>query len=470
MTLTLRTRLTVVYTAVFGLLLTAISVVSYEVLARQLDADATASLTELTSGLHGYLKFDGVTPTLSYDSSDADEAAFVHEATRYYQIFDADSGQPIVQSEAMELLGLHFTAGEIRALPSREPFEDIRTDYGRIRLSNSIINSSGRTYLLQVGASLEPIDRALDRFLTLLLWTVPVGILAAVAAARWMTKLSLAPLLHLAEETRAIGISDLQRRVTIRGTGDELDDVAVALNGTLARLEQAIGEMRQFSAALAHELRTPLAALRGEIELAAIRREQDGAASERLASQLEEIDKLTRLIDQLLTLARAEAGDIHTAHAPVDLAALTASAIEQLELVAQDQGILLTAELNGRLVVQGDAQWLERLLLNLVDNALKFTPRGGRTIVRLAREGQLAVMRVTDTGVGISPEIVPHIFERFFQADQARSSSKAGARGAGLGLSLVKWIVDQHHGTIGVDSRPGEGSTFTVRLPLRLQE
>ena len=468
MKLTLRTRLTVVYTVVFGLLLTAISVVSYEVLARQLDADATASLTELTSGLHGYLKFDSGVPTLSYDPVDADEAAFVHEATRYYQVFDADSGQPIVQSEAMEPLGLHFTPGEIRALPSREPFEDIRTDYGRIRLSNSIINASGHTYLLQVGSSLAPIDRALDRFLALLLWSVPAGILVAVAAGRWMTKLSLAPLLHLAGETRAIGIRDLQRRVTVRGTGDELDDVAMALNDTLARLEQAIGEMRQFSTALAHELRTPLAALRGEIELAAIRHEP-GAAPERTASQLEEIDKLTRLIDQLLTLARAEAGDIHTAHVPVDLGSLAASALEQLELVAQDQGILLTAELNGRLVVQGDAQWLERLLLNLVDNALKFTPRGGSAIVRLARDGEFAVMRVTDTGVGISPDVLPHIFERFFQADQARSQSKAGVRGAGLGLSLVKWIVDQHNGTIRVESRPGEGSTFTVRLPLSLR-
>ena len=466
MRLTLRTRLTVVYTAVFGLLLTAISLVSYEVLARQLDADATASLMELTTGLHGYLKFDSGTPTLSYDPVDTDEAAFVHEATRYYQIFDAGSGQLIVQSEAIEPLGLHFTPGEIRELPSREPIEDIKTDYGRIRLSNSIITSSGHTYLLQVGSSLDAIDRALDRFLALLLWSVPVGMLAAVAAGRWMTRLSLAPLLRLADETRAIGIRDLQRRVTVRGTGDELDDVAVALNDTLARLEHAIGEMRQFSTALAHELRTPLAALRGEIELAALNESRGRPSPERSASQLEEIDKLARLIDQLLTLARAEAGDIHTTRAPVDLGAMTALVLEQLELVAQEQGILLTAELNGRIVVQGDAQWLERLLLNLVDNALKFTPRGGRVIVRLAREDQSAVMRVSDTGKGISPDVLPHIFERFFQADQARSAVGTGVRGAGLGLSLVKWIVDHHNGTIAVESRPGEGSAFTVRLPL----
>jgi heavy metal sensor kinase len=465
-TLTLRTRLTVVYTSVFGLLLTAISLVSYEVLARQLDRDATASLGELTSGLHGYLKFESGTPTVSYDPVDADEAAFVQEATRYYQIFDADSGQLIVQSEAIEPLGLHFTPGEIQALPNRQPFEDIRTDYGRIRLSNSIINAGGHTYLLQVGASLDATDRVLERFLVLLLWSVPAGMLAAVAAGRWMTRLSLAPLLRLADETRAIGIRDLQRRVTVRGTRDELDDVAMALNDTLARLEHAIGEMRQFSTALAHELRTPLAALRGEIELASLRLDQ--AASEGTASQLEEIDKLTRLIDQLLTLARAEAGDIQTARAPVDLGALTASVLDQLELVAQDQGILLTAELSGRIVVRGDAQWLERMLLNLVDNALKFTPPGGRVIVRLGREEQAVVMRVIDTGAGIPSDVLPHVFERFFQADPARSSAASRSRGAGLGLSLVKWIVDRHQGTIAVESRPGQGSTFTVRLPLDL--
>ncbi len=281
-----------------------------------------------------------------------------------------------------------------------------------------------------------------------------------------MTRLSLAPLLRLADETRAIGIKDLQRRVTVRGTGDELDDVAMALNDTLARLGQAIGEMRQFSTALAHELRTPLAALRGEIELASLRLDQ--AASEGTASQLEEIDKLTRLIDQLLTLARAEAGDIQTARAPVDLGALISSVLDQLELVAQDQGILLTAELSGRIVVRGDAQWLERLLLNLVDNALKFTARGGRVTVRLAREDKAAVMRVTDTGAGIRADILPHIFERFFQADPSRSTPTRGIRGAGLGLSLVKWIVDRHQGSISVESQPGAGSTFTIRLPLDL--
>jgi heavy metal sensor kinase len=286
-------------------------------------------------------------------------------------------------------------------------------------------------------------------------------LIVAVFAGWWMAGIALAPLARLAGAARTIDATNLRHRLPVRGTHDELDAVAVAFNETLARVEDAVGEMRQFSTALAHELRTPIAALRGGIELAAMKPDATEGQRAAAASQLEELDRLKRLIDQLLTLARAESGQIPLAHVRVELAPLVASIVDQLEPVAQAQGLTLRSEVAATPAVEGDGEWLERLLLNLLDNAFKFTPRGGEVIVTLAQTDGMARLEVRDTGIGMSPDVLPHVFERFYRADPARSSS---AFGVGLGLSLVKWIVDRHHGSIAATSEPGRGSAFTVHI------
>jgi signal transduction histidine kinase len=239
--------------------------------------------------------------------------------------------------------------------------------------------------------------------------------------------------------------------------------VTTAFNETLGRLESAVGEMRQFSSALAHELRTPLAALRGELELALLQSKTDAEWRASTVSQIEEIDKLTRLVNQLLTLARAESGEIRLAHRAVDLGALATMVTEQLEAVAQAQNLKIQCVVAQPVTVTGDEGWLERLLLNLLDNAMKYTPSGGNISVHVSREGDHARLDVSDTGIGIPAAAIPHIFERFYRADPARSPT---GQSAGLGLSLVKWIVDRHHGQIEVQTVPGSGSTFTTRLPI----
>jgi two-component system OmpR family sensor kinase len=461
-TLTLRTRLTVFYTAVFGALLTVLAVVSYRVLAQQLDSDATTSLIELTNGLHGYLRFDSGTPTVVYDTTDPEEAAFVERATRYYQIYDANSGALVAQSDALEPLGLTFTPLEVKSFHDHPRLHDIQTDYGRVRLTNSIIAGAPReSYLLQVGTSLAAMDAALRRFLQLLLWGVPAGLFLAVIAGRWMAGIALAPLSRLALAARAIDTTNLRRRLPVRGTRDELDAVAHAFNETLDRVEHGVDEMRQFSTAIAHELRTPIAALRGEIELASMRVDAGDDYRRAAGSQLEELDKLKRLINQLLTLARAESGQIPLARASVALGPLVESVVEQLETVAHAQRLTLTSVIAAAPSVRGDAEWLGRLLLNLLDNAFKFTPAGGRVTVTLSEEAGYARLEVRDTGIGMPPDVVPHVFERFYRADPARSSTEVGV---GLGLSLVKWIVDRHNGSVTAAGEPGRGSVFIVRI------
>ena len=463
MTLPLRARLAVSSALVCGLLLSILSVVSYSVLGRQLDADVTMRVMELTDGLHGYLRFDSDLPRVEHNTADSDQAAFVQEATRYLRIYDVATARLLFQSIGIASMGVLLTPEQVRANRAHlRPF-DVATQYGRVRVANSAIRDRlGREYLVQVGVSLNTMDAALRRYRDLLLWLLPAALLVSVAVSWWLAAFALRPLTVLAADAREIDVRTLERRVPTRGVQDELEDVATAFNDTLGRLEHSVGEMRQFSAALAHELRTPLAALRGEIELALRQSSRNADEQSRLASQIEELDRLARLIDQILTLARAESGQIRLTFAPVDVGALAASLVEQLEPVAQARTIDLRCERNGTVMVKGDAGWLQRLLLNLLDNAIKFTREGGQVVLRVSHEAGRARIDVRDTGIGMAPDVMPHVFERFFQADPARSSVNDGA---GVGLSLVKWIVDRHEGTISVNSRVGEGSTFTVRLP-----
>jgi len=462
MKLSLRLRLALTTLVLFGLLVIAVSALTYGVLVQQLDRDTADSVTRLADGLQGYLRLNGDTLSLAFDANDDDEAAFVHEATRYYQVFDSATGRLLAASPAMAPLGLDYTPPEIEALRTSGSPEDVSTSYGRLRFVTHALTLENRPLTLVVGVPLTQMDRALSRYRNLLLLIVPIALLITAAAVWWISGYALRPLSRMALETRAIDVSTLDRRLAVRGAGDELDEVASAFNAALERLEHAVGEMRQFSAALAHELRTPLAALRGGIELGSRERGLSEGAREAAGSQLEEIDRLARLIDQILTQARAEAGQIHLTFAPVDLGELACSVIEDLESLADARSIRLGCEPKHGVVVKGDAGWLRRLLINLVDNALKFTPEGGRVTVRVTTHGETAAIDVEDTGIGLTREDAARVFERFFRADPSRTSR---IEGAGLGLSLVQWVAAQHHGTVSVTSQPGAGTTFTVILP-----
>lgn len=281
------------------------------------------------------------------------------------------------------------------------------------------------------------------------------GVIIAALMGFAFSGLALAPLRRLTGEATAIDIRNLQARLPVRGTRDELDQLAEAFNQALARLERSVNEMRQFSAAVAHELRTPLAILRGEAEMALTTPLTAEEARERLASQIDEYDRLARLINQILMLARAEAGELSVATARVDLSSVASHVAEQVEALADAKGITLAKNISAGLQVNGDAGWLERLLLILIDNAIKFTPSGGRVTITVSEN----VLAIDDTGVGIAPEALPHVFEPFYRADAAQSRR---SEGAGIGLALAKWIADAHQAQISVTSTPNSGSTFTV--------
>ncbi len=460
----LRAKLALFYAAVFTVLLTAVSALFYNLLAFQLDTDLRSELRERASALRGYLRLEGGHARLVYDVNDPEEAFFVGNAARFYQIYDAESGAMIERSPQMEALGFQYTPEEAREQVRGPDFTRLDTDQVDIEFYSCLVHDAGgHGYLLQVGAPLTLRSVTLGQMLRITLWLIPAGILLALLSSWWMAGRVLKPLEVLSATAGEMSIAQLHRRLPVSGTGDELDQLAKTFNDMFGRLEQAVGQMREFTANISHELRTPLTALRGEAEvtLARARTERDYRAV--LESQLEEFGKLSKMIDQMLTLARAEAGQIRVARERVDLTALARSLVDQMEALASIREISLAAEPEDRVSVTGDPGWLERVILNLLDNAIKFTPQGGHVTVRVSRLNGQALLEVRDDGMGIDAETLPHIFERFYRGDPSRSKEQDGA---GLGLSLVEWIVQAHQGRVAVESTPGKGSVFRVSLPL----
>jgi heavy metal sensor kinase len=461
--LTLRTKLTLFYSLIVSILLTGFALIYYRVLTTGMDSDLTQDILDRTSGLRGYLRFEDGQPVFVYDENEPEEVTFIDQATRYYQVYEIGTGQLLRESGELQNSQVRFSPADIQNYASTAPsFVDIHTDQGRIRLRNEIVSANGSNYLLFVGASMKPFEETVNSFLEGLAWLIPSGVLLAAIASWFMAGKALEPVAALGKAASEIVVSRLDRRLPIQGTNDELDQLAIQFNDTLARLEKAVDEMKQFTASISHELRTPLAVLRGEAEVALMQTSSPEQYRRVLASQLEEFEKLTRMINQLLTLARAESGEVEIAQETVDLSAMAQKLTEDLEPVASSKNLTLSCNSAPSVTVCGDTGWLERVVLNLLDNAIKFTPAGGHVNVRVSQNGHSATLEVQDDGIGIPNEALPHIFERFYRSDPSRSDR---AEGAGLGLSLVKWAVDQHHGSIEVESTPDKGSRFRMKLP-----
>jgi heavy metal sensor kinase len=461
--LKLRTKLALFYAAVFTFLLTLVSVLFYNLLAYELDRALHDELAERGAALRGYLDFKDGKAKLVYNASDPEEAFFIQSATRYYQIYDATNGALIVRSPAMAALGFQYTPEEVKERIHGPNFSGIVTDQIELLFHNDVLKTpGGHVYLLQVGSATTFRNTALRELLKIISWLLPSGVIFALLSGWWMARSVLRPLESLSAAAGEISISQLHRRLPLTGAGDELDRLAGTFNKMFDRLEKAVTQMKDFTAAISHELRTPLTVLRGEAEVTLAKASSANDYRRTLESQLEEYAKLARMIDQMLTLARAEAGQIVLARENVDLSRLVNELVEQMEAVAESKSIILTAEPAESVAVIGDAGWLERVILNLLDNAIKFTHEGGRVRVRVLREADQAVLEVQDNGMGITSQALPHIFEWFYRGDPSRSKELDGA---GLGLSLAEWIVKEHHGRISVASQQDQGTLIRVFLP-----
>ncbi len=292
---------------------------------------------------------------------------------------------------------------------------------------------------------------------------LPVALVVAAVGGYSLARQTPAPIEQMSAQAQTISAERLGRRLQVENPDDELGRLARVLNDLLARLETSFEQMRRFTADASHELRTPLTAIRsvGEGTLRAPR--VDPACREVIGSMLEEVERLTTLVDALLTLSRAEGGHVGLKREPVALWDLTREVASHLSVLAEDrrQQIDLGSD-DGLAPVYGDRAVLREALINLLDNAIKYSPDGARIAVRLRGMNGRASVEITDQGPGIAPEHQERIFERFYRIDKARSRQLGGA---GLGLAIAKWAIDAHGGSIELESHIGSGSTFRVLLP-----
>jgi heavy metal sensor kinase len=317
-------------------------------------------------------------------------------------------------------------------------------------------------YLVELGISVAPIDAVLDRLLDLLALLLPVLIVCAAAGGYWLVSWALRPVDRLSRTAEQMSLQNLTLRLPVVPTGDALERLSISLNTMLGRLRDSVQTSRRFLADASHELRTPLTVIKGALqELTGEPTLSERDLREHVGSVLEEVARLEHLVSGLLVLSRLDAGETPVDWVDVDLAELTSSIAEQMRLMAEDRGIEIDLSGLQKAVIRGDRARLKQIIVNLLDNAIRFTPRGGIVSLRTAADHTGSVLEVSDTGIGIPPSAIPHVFDRFFRVDEARSREDGGA---GLGLSIVKSICSVHGAEIEVESQVGFGSRFRVRF------
>jgi len=323
--------------------------------------------------------------------------------------------------------------------------------------------SDGTLYRVEVGTSAAPAEDLLAQVAILLAVGLPVAVAAAVAGGFVLVRRSLQPVERMALKAEEITQHSLSERLPVVKSGDELERLAESLNRMIARLEDALRGSKQFVADASHELRTPLTVMRAELESLVQDAHLPPETREALGSVLEEVGRLGEIVESLFALSRLDAGDAGGTWQRFDLAELAATTAEQMSLLATDRQISLTCDSSPGVTVQGERARLKQVIVNLLDNAIKYTPRGGHIALSVRREGAWAVLEVTDDGIGIPSEALPHVFKRFFRVDSSRSREPGGA---GLGLAIVESICAAHGAEVEVHSTAGRGSTFRVRQPL----
>ena len=319
------------------------------------------------------------------------------------------------------------------------------------------------TYLIEFGTLLDPVETMLDHVFLQLALGLPLAVFIIAGGGYLLVRRALMPVEQITRAAERITQHNLNDRLPVTLTGDELERLSVSLNRMIVRLDDAFQNSRRFVADASHELRTPLTILRGELESLA---EDPRLASEwrdRAAILLEEAVRLSKIVEHLFTLSRLDAGEAQADWSRFDLAELARTTAEQMGLLAEDKNISITCNADQVMLVEGDQVRLKQVVVNLLDNAIKYTPENGAIQLRVSAINGHALLEVEDNGIGIPREALPHVFERFYRVDQSRSGEMDGA---GLGLSIVKSICTAHGAEVEATSAAGRGTCFHVRLPL----
>ncbi len=475
-----RVRLTLWYTVVLALVLIVLSLITYFIFWRSTVQRTDANLAELSDAflvtLRAELEDQGGPDPLKA----AAQVAITEHNFRddVYAIVD-EAGKVVVSSADVLPAGPAADSSRDRVLSS-SPFQrflatSLRSDrlFGEVKGGKAghrgfarHFEFSGKTYTLIILQSLHPQKEMLEEVTSTFAWVIPIAILLASLGGYFLARKSLAPVVAMSSQAGRIGAANLHERLAVQNEKDELGHLARSFNSLLDRLSQSFERQQRFMADASHELRTPVAILRGESEVALSQKVRSAEEyRESLGILHQESARLTHIVEDLFTLTRADAGQYPLQPRDFYLDELAGECVHSARTLALARKVSLNFEEASESPIHADESLLRRMVLNLLDNAIKYTSEGGRVTVSCRRLGREYALSITDTGRGIPADLQPRIFERFFRADKARSRAENDGGGAGLGLSISRWIAEAHHGRLELTRSDSTGSTFTAYLP-----
>ncbi len=464
----IRFRLTLWYAITLAVTLTASSLFWYVALSRNMMTHIDDRLLDVAKTVEKRHLLEHQTMTEHEACTGLDDYIIDHNWAGYAQVRNG-LGNLICTINSVDGETMPLSTSALlkitRQLPEFETIHGLGEDSIRL-LSYPIFNDDRIERIIQVAESLSANHHTLSDLKTIFLMLSPFAILVLTFCGWFLANRALTPVVEITNTARKITAEKLNERLPIREPGDELAGLSETINSMLARLEDSFNRIKQFSADASHELRTPLAILKGETEVTLRWAKSEEELRQTLESNLEEINLMSRILEDLLALAKSEAKDLHLVIEEFSLSDLLQDIYLNAKTLAEPQKHMLRLRLqvDAEIMLWGDQIQLYRMLLNLINNSIKYTKPGGIIELALQVDGEMAIISIKDSGVGIPENHLPHIFDRFYRIDAARNREDGGT---GLGLSIVKAIVDAHGGSIDVSSVVDEGTTVTITLPLK---
>src|SRR5947209_590934 len=472
--LSIRVQLMLWYSAVFAVLMLLSAILFYTkfqaTLARSLDTSLQLQAQQIAGDIT--LNKDG---TIAIQDATSDLPGFDPKDTQHVPPADVNlgilvrvlttDGHPFRTTPAFSTLIV--PAESITQPLDGVPWQgDVITVEGQpVRLYSRALIQDGKVFgVVQVATSLSEVNTTLYDVGIQLLFIAPVALLLSAVVSYWLASRAFVPIDRLTQAARQIKARDLQQRVPVPCAHDEVRNLALTLNEMIDHLEQAFIRQRRFVADASHELRTPVTVIRSKTDMALLQIFQPEDYVNLFRTIHTESERLSRLISDLLALARVDEGQVHLEREVVRFDLLVEAVTATLEPLAAEYNVTLAVEVIEPVSVLGDEARLMQVVINLLENAILYTNAGGCVSVRVLRKNAQVYLVIRDTGIGIAPEHLPHIFNRFYRVDPARMRTEGG--NSGLGLAIVDWVVKAHSGSIAVESQVGQGSTFTVVFPL----
>jgi heavy metal sensor kinase len=461
----LRFRLIWIHSAAIAAVVVCIGLVRYQLASYRLYQRFDVALVRDSKFFISRFQFGNAGFTLSTAGLSTGNALAIQELEHYFVISDLNG---VVLREDLHnrfIRGMLYRDELNAILQQPSGFGTATAEDGSRYRFYSLAMPSGvfsQPAIIHIGRSVELQRGVMGEYLLFYLYSVPLILAISVALGRYLAGRALGPFEEITRTAEKINYENLSMQIVTAHKEEEIQRLVQSFNAMVLRLDTSFGQMRKFNADAAHELRTPLAIIQGETEIALTSRNLPEEIRTVLASNLEELDRLTRIVNDLLTLSEAEAGRQVLAKQPVNVGKLLVDLVDQMRLLASDRNIRIEVQCTPNLWIDADKLWIRRAILNLLDNAIKYSKDLGIIEVQAGKESSLIKIQVRDDGIGIHPEDLPHIFDRFYRADPARNRDTGGA---GLGLALVKWVVEAHNGSIRVDSEPDQGTLFEVFLP-----